>query len=91
MSELREYVTEFQNISNSEDIDTLWTKFKGKIHEFMEKYITQKQLRGNNVHKPWIDKHVKALQRKRNKLFKRQRAAHRAKDISHFRQMKAKV
>ena len=38
-SELRVYATEFQNISNSEDIDTLWTKFKGKIHELMEKYI----------------------------------------------------
>ena len=79
------------NISNSEDFDTLWTKFKGKIHELMEKYIPQKQPRVNKVHKPWIDKHVKALQRKRNKLFKRQRATHRAKDISHFRQMKAKV
>ena len=90
-SELREYATEFQNISNSEDIDTLWTKFKGKIHQLMEKYFPQKQLRGNKVFKPWIDKHAKALQRKRNKLFKRQRATHRAKDISHFRQMKAKV
>ena len=28
-SELREYATEFQNMSNSEDFDTLWTKFKG--------------------------------------------------------------
>ena len=90
-SELREYATEFQKISNSEDIDTLWTKFKGNIHQLMEKYIPQKQLPGNKVQKPWIDKHVKALQRKRNKLFKRQRATHRAKDISHFRQMKAKV
>ena len=86
-----EYATEFQNISNFEDIDTLWTKFKGKIHELMAKYIPQKQLAGNKVHKPWIDKHVKALQRKRNEVFNRQRATHCAKDISHFRQMKAKV
>ena len=41
--------------------------------------------------KPWIDKHVRTLQRKRNKLFKKQLATHHAKDISHYRHIKAKV
>ena len=38
-SELREYATEFKNIPNSEEIDTLRTKFNGKMHELMVKYI----------------------------------------------------
>ncbi|MCG8077241.1 MAG: hypothetical protein JAY75_13485, partial [Candidatus Thiodiazotropha taylori] len=77
--------------ATSVDIDTLWTNFKSKIHDLMEKYIPQKLFRGTKVHKPWIDKNVKALKRKRNKLFKRQRTTHRAKDVSHYKQMKAKV
>ena len=57
----------------------------------MEKFIPQKLIKGTKTHKPWIDKHVRALQRKRNKLFKKQRASHRAKDISHYRQIRSRV
>ena len=34
---------------------------------------------------------MRTLQRKRNKLFKKQQASHRAIDISHYRHIKAKV
>ena len=55
--------------SPSSDINSLWTDFKCKIHELMEKYIPQKLVRGTKSKKPWIDKHMKSLYRKRIKLF----------------------
>ena len=90
-AELRDYTSDFLSKAPSTDINTLWKDFKTKIHQLMEKFIPQKLIRGNKTHKPWIDKHVRTLQRKRNKLFKKQRASHRAKDISHYRHIKAKV
>ena len=90
-AELRDYTSDFLSKAPSTDINTLWKDFKTKIHQPMEKFIPQKLIRGNKTHKPWIDKHVRMLQRKRNKLFKKQRASHRAKDISHYRHIKAKV
>ena len=83
-AELRDYTSDFLSKAPSTDINTLWKDFNTKIHQLMEKFIPQKLIRGNKAHKPWIDKHVRMLQRKRNKLFKKQRASHRAKDISHY-------
>ena len=57
----------------------------------MEKIIPQKLIQGNKTHKPWIDKHVRMLQRKQNTLFKKQLASFHAKDISHYRHIRAKV
>lgn len=57
----------------------------------MEKYIPQKLLKGNKTRKTWIDKNVKVLHRKRNKLFKKQQETHRAKDISNYKRMRARV
>ena len=59
------------------------------LHELMNRYIPPKLIKGNKVHKQWIDKKVKALYRKRNKLFKKQRKSKKARDISHHRQAKA--
>ena len=90
-AELRDYTSEFLSKAPSSDINSLWKDFKGKIHQLMEKFIPQKLFRGDKTRKPWIDKHVKALQRKRNKLFKKQRASHRTNDISHYKQIRARV
>ena len=74
-------------ISSVIPANSLWTDF----HELMEKYIPQKLVRGTKTKKPWIDKHMKSLYRKRNKLFKKQKSSHRPKDISNYKQMRARV
>ena len=77
--------------SPNSDINSLWTDFKCKIHELMEKYIPQKLIRGTKTKKPWIDKQMESLWRKRNKLFKKQKSSHRPKDVSNYKQMRARV
>ena len=57
----------------------------------MEKCISHKTIRGKRKPKPWITKTIGALHRKKNKLFKRQNATKKAKDIDHYRSMKAEV
>ena len=47
--------------SPNSDINSLWTDFKCKIHELMEKYIPQKLIRGTKTKKPWIDKQMESL------------------------------
>ena len=71
--ELNDFTPDFlqKATSPNSDINSLWTDFKCKIHELMEKYIPQKLVRGTKTKKPWIDKHMKSLYQKRNKLFKK--------------------
>ena len=90
-AEPRNYTSDFLSKAPSTDINTLWKDFKTKIHQLTEKFISQKLIRGNKTHKPWIDKHVRTLQRKRNKLFKKQWASHRVKDMSYYGHIKAKI
>ena len=69
--ELRDSTQDFvqKATSPNSDINILWTDFKCKIHELMEKYIPQKLIRGTKTRQQWIDKQLKSLYRKRNKLF----------------------
>ena len=90
-AELRNYTSDFLSKAPPTDINKLWKDFKTKIHQLVEKFIPQKLIGGNKTHKSWIDKHVRTLQQKRNKLFKKQRASHLAKNISHYRHIKEKV
>ena len=73
------------------DIYSLWTDFKCKIHELMKKHIPQKLIRGTKTRKPWIDKQMKPLYRKLNRLFKKRKSSHRPKDVSNYKQMRARV
>ena len=57
----------------------------------MEKYIPQKLIRGTKTRKSWIDKQMKSLYRKRNRLFKKQKSTHRPKDVSTYKQMRKRV
>ena len=89
--EMRDFTTTFQDKVNSMDINTIWQEFKSTIHRLMEKYIPHKPIRGNRKSKPWITRTIRALHRKKNKLFKKQRATKGSKDIDNYQNMKAKV
>lgn len=89
--EMRDFTTTFQDKVNSMDINTIWQEFKSTIHRLMEKYIPHKTIRGNRKSKPWITGTIRALHRKKNKLFKKQRATKGSKDIDNYQNMKAKV
>ena len=89
--ELKDLTPSFLEKANSLDINTLWFEFKSTIHRLMEKYIPTKTIRGKKKPKPWITKTIRALHRKRNKLYKKQKATKKHKDGDHYRSMKAKV
>ena len=89
--ELKDLTPSFLEKANSLDINTLWFEFKSTIHRLMEKYIPTKTLRGKKKQKPWITKTIRALHRKRNNFYKKQKASKKRKDGDHYRSMKAKV
>ena len=91
--ELHNFTPDFLQKATSpdSDINSLWTNFKCKIDGLMEKYIPQKLIRGTKTRKSWIDKQMKSLYRKRNRLFKKQKSTHRPKDVSTYKQMRKRV
>ena len=89
--ELKELTPSSLEKANTLDLNTLWIEFKSIIHQLMEKYIPIKTLRGKKKPKPWITKTIRALHRKKNKLFKKQKNTRKYKDTDRYRSMKAKV
>ena len=87
---LRSFQSEFEEKATTEDVDKLWTVFKNKIHSLIDQYVPSKLLRGNKLQKSWISREVKALIRKRDKLFKKQRRTGRPQDIRHYKETKAR-
>ena len=89
--ELKSFQQEFEEKAPTADVNKLWTIFKNKVHSLMDQYVPSKLLCGNKLQKPWISREVKALMRKRDKLFKRQRKTGRAQNIRHYRETKARL
>ena len=73
------------------DSQTIWTSIKTTIHRLMEKYIPHKTVCGYKKPKPWITITIRALHRKRNKLFKKQRAPRKSRDIANYKKMKLMI
>jgi hypothetical protein len=51
------------------NIDHLWEHFKQKIHDIMNEFIPTKMINNSKRKLPWINKEIKSLIRKRNKLY----------------------
>jgi S-formylglutathione hydrolase FrmB len=49
--------------------DHLWEYFKQKIHDIMNEFIPTKMINNSKRKLPWINKEIKSLIRKRNKLY----------------------
>ena len=90
-AELKALEVDFCSSAATKEVEELWTIFKTHVHSLIEKHIPSKMLRGNKIHKPWISKQVKALIRRRNKLFQRQKKSNSQKDIKLYKEAKAKL
>ncbi|VDI75109.1 Hypothetical predicted protein [Mytilus galloprovincialis] len=58
---LKNMEKEFSELeASNQPAEIIWTKFKTKLINLMEKHIPKKTIRGNKTKKPWIDIQVKA-------------------------------
>ena len=89
--EFQEFAGNIREQTSELDIQTIWTSFKTTIHMLMEKYIPHKTVRGDRKPKPWITRTIKALHRKRNKLFRKQRSTRKIKDVENYKKIKSKI
>ena len=71
--DLCDYQTDFTEQTKDISANYTWTKFEEKLKELTNKHIPSKMLSGNRIKKPWMDKTVKAQQRKVKKLFAKQK------------------
>ena len=71
--DLCDYQTDFTEQTKDISANYTWTKFEEKLKELTNKHIPSKMLSGNKIKKPWMDKTVKAQQRKVKKLFAKQK------------------
>ncbi|KAH3875730.1 hypothetical protein DPMN_039006 [Dreissena polymorpha] len=70
-------------------VNDTWSTFEQLLKQLINQHIPSKFLSGNKVDKPWISKEIKAHQRRRNKLFNRQKETGRPKNRHRYRQAKA--
>ena len=89
--DLRQYTKTYEDMTRSADINTAWNSLKSKLHELMEKYVPQKTIRSDKKYNPWINRRIKALHRKRLKLFNRKKETKNHKDIEHYKKFRAQV
>jgi hypothetical protein len=89
--ELRDKEQEFVEASRENDIQQAWEVFKNLLHDLMERHIPTKMLKGSKPSKPWVDKDVKRLVRRRNRCFKKQRRSKDPSDIKRYRDSKAEL
>ena len=77
--DLCDYQTDFTEQTKDSSANYTWTKFEEKLKELTNKHIPSKMLSGNKIKKPWMDKTVKAQQRKVKKLFAKQKQTNKSK------------
>ena len=69
------------------DIDPLWTEFKTKLLDTMDKHIPSKMVNKSNK-APWINSKVKRLHRRKQRAYNTARKTGEEKDWDTFRQQK---
>jgi hypothetical protein len=72
------------------NIDQLWEHFKQKVHDIMNEYIPTKMINNSKRKLPWINKEIKSLIRKRNKLYKKMNKHRNTKTIQQYKDTKQK-
>ena len=69
------------------DIDPLWTEFKTKLLDTMDKHIPSKMVNKSNK-APWINSKVKRLHRRKQRAYNTARKTGEEKDWDLFRQQR---
>ena len=86
--ELRQSKEDFINMAEISSAEQLWAKLRTLTTELMRKYIPTRLIKGNKLKKPWIDKKVRSLIRRRQKLFQRMRKTRNETDVRKYRECK---
>ena len=93
--ELRRVKEEFISMEPTSTTQELWVKFCSTVSDLMNKNIPSKMLKGNKVKKPWINRTVRSLIRRRNKLFRKMKKKKKKKkkesDIQNYKDSKSAV
>ena len=89
--ELRRVKEEFISMEPTSTTQELWVKFCSTVSDLMNKYIPSKMLKGNKVKKPWINRTVRSLIRRRNKLFRKMKKTKKESDIQNYKDSKSAV
>jgi len=92
---LASHITGFHNKLLTSDIDQisaddLWNKFNSVIHEGIKSHIPHKTVRPASQ-KPWINRNLQRLIRRKRKLFTKQKESGLRLDQERYREMKRKV
>ena len=77
--------------SQEQNIDHLWETFKNNVIDIMNKHIPTKMINNSKKRLPWINKNIKSLIRKRNKLFKRMKQHPNSKTTQHYKDIKHQI
>jgi hypothetical protein len=73
------------------NIDHLWEHFKQKVHDIMNEFIPTKMINNSKRKLPWINKEIKSLIRKRNKLYKKMNQHRNTKTIQQYKDTKQRL
>ena len=87
-AELRHVKEEFLSMENTSTCQEMWNKFRQTVSDLMKKHVPSKMLRGNKIKKPWINRKVKSLMKRRSKLFTRMRKTRNETDIRKYKECK---
>ena len=79
---------ENQNITQDQNIDHLWDTFKSKVLNIMNENIPTKMISNSKKRLPWVNKNIRSLIRKRNKLFKRMKHRPNSKNTQRYKDIK---
>ena len=77
-----------QNTSTEQNIDNIWNTFRNNVLDIMNDNIPSKMINNSKKRLPWINKSIKSLIRKRNKLFKRMKQHKNSKTTQHYKDTK---
>ena len=81
--ELRRVKEEFTSMEPTSTTQLLWNKLRSTVSDLMKRYIPTK--------KPWINRKMKAMMRRRDQLFNQMRKTKNETDIRKFKECKKAV
>ena len=86
--ELRHVKEDCHSIEQISTSRELRDEFRFTMSSLMKKFILSKMLKGNKIQKPWIDRKVKSVIKRRNKLFTRIRKTKNETNVGKYQECK---
>ena len=81
IKKLQETKIEMNNDHQNMTVDEVWDIFKNKVLDAVDQTVPSKMINNNKKRLPWITKEIKALIRKRNKLYQKKKRNKNYKEI----------